>query len=143
MVGYEVKQGIAGEVKGVKVGGLVVAGVPIGGGTPAKLNAPLAAGSDVGEFVLSPDSRHVVFRADEPPIGSMELFSAPIAGGALTKLNGPLLPERDVIHGFVISPDSGRVIYLAYQESAEQMELFATFQDSVLPQKAFVPVMAR
>ena len=116
--------------------------MPIGGGTPAKLNDPIAAGSDIWDFAISPDSSRVMFPADVLPLGSTELFSAPIAGGAVTKLNGPLIAEGNVID-FDISPDSQRVLYLAQQESASQSELFATFQDSVLPEKVFVPVTVR
>ena len=39
--------------------------VPIGGGTPLKLNTPLAPGGDVIYFQISPDAARVVYKADQ------------------------------------------------------------------------------
>ena len=49
--------------------------VPIGGGTPTRLNGPLVAGGDVQfGFVVSPDSSRVVYQADEDVDDDFELF---------------------------------------------------------------------
>jgi len=71
--------------------------VPIGGGTPTKLNGALAAGGDVNsdlDFVVSPDSTRVIYRADQDTNDVFELYSVPIDGGTPTKLNGTLPPRR-------------------------------------------------
>jgi hypothetical protein len=85
--------------------------VPIGGGTPVKLNGPLVAWGDVEAFNISPDSSRVVYLADQDTDEVDELYSVPIGGGTPVKLNGPLVTGGDVLSRFKISPDSSRVVY--------------------------------
>src|SRR5439155_9878102 len=75
--------------------------VPITGGTPVRLNAPLVPGGDVVDsppgysvpantFMITPDGTRVVYRADQDTNDVIELYSVPIGGGTPVKLNGPL-----------------------------------------------------
>ncbi len=105
--------------------------VSIGGGAVEKLNGNLVSGGDVGtrsttnEFVISPDSTRVVYRADQITNNVFELFSVPIAGGAVEKLNSPLVSGGDVFNDFQISSDNTRVIYRADQSTNDVFELFS------------------
>ncbi len=116
--------------------------VPISGGKPTKLNPPLAggrgdvrgAGKKVAHpFRISPDSRRVVYIADQETDEAFELWSVAINGGPVSKLNPPMAggkgdirgPSRDMINPFRISPDSRRVVYIADQESDSTFELFS------------------
>jgi hypothetical protein len=61
--------------------------VPIDGGAPVRLNAPLAPGGIVTDMEISPDSARVVYRADQDQDNVFELFSVPLAGGTPVQLN--------------------------------------------------------
>ncbi len=104
--------------------------VPISGpaGLGVKLNAGLAAGGDVTAFLISPDSRRVVYLANQQAVNVFELFSTPSEGPASTgiKLNGSLTANGSVKDFFGISPDSGRVLYIADQDTDEMFELYMT-----------------
>jgi Tol biopolymer transport system component len=104
--------------------------VPISGpaGLGVKLNGGLAAGGDVTPFLISPDSRRVVYRANQQAINVFELYSTPTEGPASAgiKLNGPLTANGSVKDFFGISPDSGRVLYIADQDTDEMSELYLT-----------------
>lgn len=90
--------------------------VPLTGGTPIKLNAPLASGADVlGDSLppdapylrLSPDQTHVVFAVlAYYPTGDLELYSVPTAGGAPVRLDRPITSTL----GYEISSDSRYVV---------------------------------
>ncbi|RMH18792.1 MAG: choice-of-anchor D domain-containing protein [Acidobacteria bacterium] len=112
--------------------------VPIDGGPAIKLNPPLVAGGDVRAaaggmdlpFQISPDSRRVVYLADQQADQVFELFSVPIDGGPATRLNPPPRhPQGDVrggqAHPFRISPDGRRVVYVADFDVDEVFELFS------------------
>jgi len=116
--------------------------VPIAGGTPVKLNSTLAGGrGDVrgadrrvkNPFRISPDSRRVVYVADQERDEVYELYIVPIAGGRATRLNGGLAGGRGDVRGatsampnpFLISPDSRHVIYVGDQETDSVFEIFS------------------
>ena len=54
--------------------------IPIGGGTPGKVNGPLVSGGSVRDYLFSPDSATIVYRADQDTDGVFELFAADAAG---------------------------------------------------------------
>ncbi len=81
---------------------------------PIQLTPPLVSGGSLSSSLLnyvSPDSTHVVYRADQDLVDVPELYSVPISGGVATKLNGPLAPGQAVGSDYAISPDSTRVVY--------------------------------
>jgi hypothetical protein len=83
-----------------------------GSGSPIKLSGPMVYGGDVsgwyGAFEISPDSRRVVYLADQDVDETYELYSRPIDGSGIpVKLNAPLVSVND----FRISPDSSQVIF--------------------------------
>lgn len=122
--------------------------VPLAGGESVKLNGVLVPRGNVfmpatEPFVISPDSRRVVYRADQERDELWELFSVPIEGGTAVKLNGPLVSGGDVFgvysRGFQVSPDSLRVIYLADQEADEVFDLYSVPIDGGTPIKLNAP----
>lgn len=103
--------------------------VPTAGPASAgeKINGPLVADGSVGTFEISPDSRRVVYWADQQVNLLFEIYSVPIEGpgSAWVKLNGPLVTGGRVNAEFVISPDSSRVVYRAEQLTPNLDELFS------------------
>ena len=81
--------------------------VPIGGGTPIKLNEP---GANLFNYEISADGSTVVYQTSTGGQGVDELFSAPIGGGTVTQLNGPL-GVGETVGSFELSQDSSTVIY--------------------------------
>ena len=99
--------------------------VPTGGGAATRLNPDLVDRGDVRNFVISPDSQTVVYRADQDVDGVGELYSSPIDGGGSVKLNPPLVPGGDVHRAtFFVSPDSSEVVYVADQDTNGVDELY-------------------
>lgn len=98
--------------------------------TPYQLNGPLVPFGDVtvpGRSVpvnISPDSRYVVYRADQDTDGVIELYSAAINGGTVTKLNAPILGGFGV-RSFTISADSRFVVYQAIVSAGNRVSLFS------------------
>jgi Tol biopolymer transport system component len=103
--------------------------VPRTGGTPLKLNGPLAAGGDVNDSsratLFSHDGSRVVYAAEQNVVDVTELFSVPSTGGAATKLNGPLVPGGEVHSGSVRHhAEDNRLIYTADDQVDEVNELY-------------------
>jgi Tol biopolymer transport system component len=100
--------------------------VPQGGptGSGVKLNGNLISGGTIYGWQISPDSRRVVYQADQLTVGARELFSVPIGGPATEgiKLNGTLVPGG-YTQGWQINADSSRVVYDARQNGV--LELFS------------------
>ena len=100
--------------------------VPQGGptGSGVKLNGNLISGGTIYGWQISPDSRRVVYQADQQTVGARELFSVPIGGPAAEgiKLNGTLAPGG-YTQGWQINADSTRVVYDARQNGV--LELFS------------------
>ena len=106
--------------------------IPIGGyeGEAERLNKEMVALGSVDYYyiVVSPDSQHVVYRADQETFAVDELYSVPIDGPASegVKLNSALPEGGDVdFKNFAVSPDSSRVVYVADQEIDEVDEIFS------------------
>jgi Tol biopolymer transport system component len=117
--------------------------VPIAGGRSAKLNPVLAGGRGeirgadnmvANPFLVTADSRRVLYLADQETVGVMELHSVPIAGGKVVRLNPPLAGGHGTIVGadyevnnpFRISPDGRRAVYVADQDVDEVIELYVS-----------------
>jgi Tol biopolymer transport system component len=112
--------------------------VPLDGSSlPLKLNSPLAPGSDIlFYFRFSPDSRRIVYWADQDTDDVRELYSVALQDGATSvKLNGTLAAGGRV-GNFLIGPNSNHVVYEAEQETAGVTELFVTFEEP--PQVSFM-----
>lgn len=83
------------------------------GEEPTKLNGELVDGESVKyPFKISPDGKHVIYRADQDTNDVFELYSVSITGGQPTRLNVDFRAESDVLDTYQISPDSQYVIYL-------------------------------
>jgi hypothetical protein len=94
-----------------------------------KLNGVLVPGGTIlfDDFLISPDSEWVVYRADQSTDDVIELYSVPIEGPASSgvKLNSTLVENGKVSQVFQISPDSSRVVYRGDQSADEVNELFS------------------
>jgi Tol biopolymer transport system component len=100
--------------------------VSSGGGTPVRLNGPLAEGGDVSLDGLrfSSDGSRVLYHADQERDGVFELFSVPSIGGVPVKLNGPMAEGGDVEGDAIFSPDGSRVLYRANQDRSDVVGLY-------------------
>ncbi len=106
------------ELYSVPIRGLPSAGI--------KLNKTLVANGNVAGFQISPDSKWVVYGADQDKDGATEVYSVPIGGPDSDglKLNKGLVLNGSVEEG-LISPDSSRVVYLADQDTVGVQELYS------------------
>ncbi|MGB5426569.1 MAG: hypothetical protein WBN95_07250 [Gammaproteobacteria bacterium] len=95
-------------------------------GVSTRVNGPLVGGGDVtADFVISPDSGQIVYRADEAADNVIELFVVDLAvPGVSTTLSGPLVNGGDVSSGLVLSPDGSKIAYRADQNLNDVFELF-------------------
>jgi hypothetical protein len=90
----------------------------------AKLSASPDSSRSVDDFLASPDSAWVIYRADHDLAGTAELYGAPLLWPSPPlKLNDPLAAGGSVA-SFRIAPD-GAIVYLADQEVDERAELFS------------------
>lgn len=104
-----------------------LASVPLDGSSAAiRLNGPLVSGGDVNfAYAISPDSKRVVYRADQQTDEVLELYSVRLTGGGLVKLNGPLVSGGYISSDFQFSSDGARLVYLADQDTDEIYELYS------------------
>jgi Tol biopolymer transport system component len=101
---------------------------PITGGTPVKLNGPMATGGDVqpNSLSLSPNGSRVLYVADQETDGLGELFMAPVAGGTPVRVNGPMAAGGGAnTAGGQFTPDGSRIVYVAQQDTAGTAELYS------------------
>lgn len=91
--------------------------------TPVAVSGPLAALSGVSEFLWSPNSLRIVFRAARDVASQIELFSKPLSG-AVVDLS--LLPDtnRSVV-SMQISGNSDRVVFVADRDVNDVHELYS------------------
>jgi len=102
--------------------------VPIGGSKEdsIKLSESPVVQSTIFSFVISPDSKRVIYRADQSHDLHFELFSVPIEGGDSVRLNIDLPEGGDVSRdNYEISPDSKTVVYRSDQIVDNRFELFS------------------
>jgi hypothetical protein len=78
-----------------------------------ELSTISAATREVSDFRISPNSVHVIWRADQDADNDFELYLKPIAGGAQVQLNGTLPVNGDVTSDFGFTGDSARIVYLS------------------------------
>lgn len=102
--------------------------VPIRGPTNAgeKLNQFFGMNDDVYEFVISPDSQWVVYRANVETGSLTDLYSAPISGPASEsrRISHDPPPGKYITSVFAIHPSAGRVVYL--DSDADVHNMFST-----------------
>ena len=101
--------------------------VPTLGGVPVKLSGTMTPGGSVCPSCtrISPDSRRVVYAADQDTDDMLELYSVSIEGGAQVKINQALAPRGTVGLYHEISSDSRRVVYLADPEGDGVLDLYS------------------
>lgn len=103
-------------------------------GPPVQLNSKLLDGQDVLDHPyptrrISPDSKHVVYLADQEEEDFFELYSVPIGGGVPNKLRlDGVRAKFDMPGGvrsnFEITGDSRYVVYISDQEIDGKFELY-------------------
>ncbi len=97
-----------------------------------KLSGALVAGGAVHDFLVSPDSSRVAYRAEQDADGVVELYSAPADGSAApVRISGALAPFGDVAAAlqpgatsYAISSDGATVVFRADANADEVFELF-------------------
>lgn len=95
-------------------------------GAPAtKLNRPLLGNGNVTTYQITPDSAHVIYRADPGFSDNYHLYQVAIGGGKSQRLNGDFEGAGVVGSTFRISPDSRWAVYLSDERSAGTFELYA------------------
>jgi Tol biopolymer transport system component len=83
-------------------------------GASVRLTPPLVAGGNLFSYDvwISPDSRRVVYLADQRSDGVDELFSAPLDGSSPpVALHAPLTTTMDALEPVRFTPDGARVIF--------------------------------
>ena len=103
--------------------------VPSMGGTPIKLNDSLVDDADVWSDGLqfSPDSSHVLYRADQDTDEVWEIYRVSSSGGASVKINDTLVTGGDVYHsGLQFNLDGACVLYYADQSMDGVFEIYST-----------------
>ena len=101
--------------------------VPISGGVTTQLNGDLVEGGQVMAFNITPDSQHVVYRADERIDAQYLLYGAKIDGSDRWPLIVPAIPvspTMDII-SFDITPNGQGVIFKADYFAAGRYDLFS------------------
>ncbi len=89
-----------------------------------KINDPLAPGGEVQLFQISPDSRRVVYTADQDTPGVHEIYSVPFSGGGATKISLPL-QQGGATWLHEVSPDGSTVVYCADRDGNNVFELYS------------------
>ncbi|MEQ1894744.1 MAG: hypothetical protein ABL998_19550, partial [Planctomycetota bacterium] len=102
--------------------------VPVdGSAAPRLLSGELQSAGDVqSDFVLTPDSRRVLYRADARVDERFELFSVPLDGSAAPARLGPELAPDGVVRRFELSPDGALVLMRVDVEGDRRIELYAS-----------------
>jgi Tol biopolymer transport system component len=105
--------------------------VPSDGSQPArKISGALVSGGNVeADFAFRPDSRAVLYRADQETDGVVELFAAGLLGSPPVKINGSMVPGGSV-ESFRIAPDGLSAAYLADERTNDTLELFGVYLGS-------------
>jgi Tol biopolymer transport system component len=94
-----------------------------------QISGDLTTGGDVTDFVWSPDSRFVAYRANQDNVINFELYvTTPDDSSNDTKVSGDSI-AGGVDPIFEWSPDSTRVAYRANQRTADAIELFTATPD--------------
>lgn len=99
---------------------------PLDGSGPAvDLSGPLVAGGDVSTVRVTPNSKQVVYIADQETPGLYELYGAPIDGSAAPwRLSGPAA-GIGTSH-FVLTPDSSWVVFVQETPAGARLQACRT-----------------
>jgi len=93
------------------------------------ISGDLTGGGNVTDFVWSPNSRFVAYRANQDSAVTFELYvTTPDGSSSDTKVSGDSM-AGDVEPIFAWSPDSTRVAYRANQITTNAIELFTSTPD--------------
>ena len=96
------------------------------GSAPVVLSGALAPSGDVLEFAISPDSKWVVYVADQGRNVPSQLIARVIDGSQPdVVLADRFDAENDLAESFAISPDSSRVVYRADLNASNSFDLFS------------------
>lgn len=96
--------------------------VPTLGGATVKLNAPLVAGGQIGEFKVEPVHDQVVYEADAEVDGRVELYRVDVDGTDHEKISAPQVAGGSVLDFDFFDGDD--VAYSAWQNTVGVRELF-------------------
>ncbi|MCX7017212.1 MAG: hypothetical protein NTW86_32390, partial [Candidatus Sumerlaeota bacterium] len=103
--------------------------VPLAGGSPRKLNRPVAPSAHVTGifgFTLSPQGDRVAYVGTQDTADVLEVYTVPVAGGEIVKLNPPVVAYGDVNKGyFGFSPDGSHVVYYADQQVDGREDIYS------------------
>lgn len=84
------------------------------------------AGGDLDSFVISPDSRRVVYETVILSTGAYEVWSVPIAGPAAAVRLSPDWTTGEGVESFALSSDGSRVVILGEFEADGRFELYSS-----------------
>jgi hypothetical protein len=98
---------------------------PFAGPDFTRVSLPLGAGQSVEDFIWSPSSFQVAYRADQATPDIIELFTVEPDGSNNRKVSDGLGPDQNV-EEFEWAPDSLRIAYRADQDSNDVFELYTT-----------------
>ncbi|UCH22741.1 MAG: PD40 domain-containing protein [Deltaproteobacteria bacterium] len=98
---------------------------PIAGPDFTRVSLALGVDQSVEDFVWSPDSFQVAYRADQATPDIIELFTVEPDGSNNRKVSGSLGPDQNV-EELKWAPDSSRIAYRADQDSNDVFELYTT-----------------
>ncbi len=96
---------------------------PSVGGVRRKLNPTFPASRGVLDFLISPTSDRVFYRADISSDSKFELWSVPITGGPSTKVNAALPFDYDV-EGYLATSDGLTVVYRSGRTDSNDWKLY-------------------
>ena len=100
-----------------------------------RISGLLPAGATFPQWMaVTPDSRTVVYIAEQETSGVRELFAVPIGGGSITKLNGALASGHEV-KSFAISPLGDRVVYALQHGTVLYDDLYSVPIEGGMAQK--------
>ncbi len=93
---------------------------PFQGGVSSnsQLNPPISSPKNVEDFVLFPNSRGVVYKADQDTAGVNEIYQVMFGIPGSTRLNPALsLALGQNVSTYAVAPDSSSAIYRANQDN--------------------------
>jgi len=102
---------------------------PADGSAPAvTLNGP---GSGVWRLQIAPDSRYVMYVAEQDQDGVQALYAAPLAGGPSVRFSAGVAGR--VIDHVQVSPDHARVLFVANHDALFHYDLYSVPVDGSQP----------
>lgn len=104
------------------------------GGTPKRISGTLPIGGIFWNIRFTPDSRHVLYSADQETLGKMELYTVPLLGTAADgiKLNPPM-PSDARAYNIELTEDGQRVVFNTQRAANNGHSLFSAPVDGSAP----------